>query len=204
MYTETQEKKLLLKQFQPPTFKGEGTEVEKLAETWIEQLDDYFNEAGTAQVNRAMFGMFKLAGEAKLWWKQYCKDKGVVPSSQTWEQIKQAIRERYLPLAHETLKMNEFYRLKQFSLSLEEYYSKFVSLRRYAPLMTEEQRIARFCQGLNSPLDSRLEAMRPTSVQDALIREKPLSREISQDRGIRRREPMHSRPQEGQNRRPPP
>ena len=52
MYTETQEKKLLLKQFQPPTFKGEGTEVEKLAETWIEQLDDYFNEAGTAQVNR--------------------------------------------------------------------------------------------------------------------------------------------------------
>ena len=85
MYTETQEKKLLLKQFQPPTFKGEGTEIEKSAETWIEQLDDYFNEAGTAQANRAMFGMFKLAGEAKLWWKQYCKDKGVVPSSQTWE-----------------------------------------------------------------------------------------------------------------------
>ena len=158
----------------------------------------------TAQVNRAMFGMFKLAGKAKLWWKQYCKDKGVVPSSQTWEQIKQAIRERYLPPAHETLKMNEFYYLKKFSLSLEEYYSKFVSLRRYAPLMTEEQIIARFCQGLNSPLDSRLEAMRPTSVQDALIREKPFSREISQDQGIRRREPMHSRPQEGQNRRPPP
>ena len=85
-----------------------------------------------------MFGMFKLVGEAKLWWKQYCKDKGVVPSSQTWEQIKQAIRERYLPPAHETLKMNEFYRLKQFSLSLEEYYSKFVSLQRHAPLMTEE------------------------------------------------------------------
>ena len=100
--------------------------------------------------------------------------------------------------------MNEFYRLKQFSLSLEEYYSKFVSLRRYAPLMTEEQIIARFCQGLNSPLDSRLEAMRPTSVQDALIRAKPLSREISQDRGVRRREPMHSRPQESQNRRPAP
>ena len=66
MYTETQEKKLLLKQFQPPTFKEEGSEVEKLAETWIEQLDDYFNEAGTALVNCAMFGMFKLAGEAKL------------------------------------------------------------------------------------------------------------------------------------------
>ena len=100
--------------------------------------------------------------------------------------------------------MNEFYRLKQFSLSLEEYYSNFVSLRRYAPLMTEEQIIARFCQGLKSPLDTRLEAMRPTSIQDALLQAKPLSREMSQDRGVRRREPMHSRLQEGHNRRPPP
>lgn len=101
MYTEAQEKKLLLKQFQSPTFKGEGAEVEKLAETWIEQLDDYFNEARTAPVNREMFGMFKLGGKAKLWWKQYCKDKGIVSSSHTWEQIKQAIRdikdERILP-----------------------------------------------------------------------------------------------------------
>ena len=70
--------------------------------------------------------------------------------------------------------------------------------------MTEEQIIARFCQGLNNPLDSHLEAMRPTSVQDALIRAKPLAREISQDRGTRRRELMHPRLQEGQNRRPPP
>lgn len=81
MYTEAQDKKLLLRQFQPPTFKGEGFEVEKLAETWIEQLDNYFNEANTSPINRAMFGLFKLAGEVKLWWKQYCKDKGVVPSS---------------------------------------------------------------------------------------------------------------------------
>lgn len=88
MYTEAQEKKFLLKQFQSLTFKGEGFEVENLAEMWIEQLDDYFNEANTAPANRAIFGMFKLAGEAKLWWKQYCKDKGVVSSSHTWEQIK--------------------------------------------------------------------------------------------------------------------
>ena len=88
MYTEAQEKKLLLKQFQPQIFKGEGSEVEKLVETWIEQLDDYFNKASTSPVHHAMFGMFKLIGKAKLWWKQYCKDKGIVPSSQTWEQIK--------------------------------------------------------------------------------------------------------------------
>lgn len=48
--------------------------------------------------------------------------------------------------------------------------------------MTQEQIIAKFCQGLNSSLDTRLEVMRPTSVQDALLQaNKPLAREISHD-----------------------
>ena len=66
--------------------------------------------------------------------------------------------------------MNEFYGLKQRNLTLEEYYSQFVSLRFYAPLMTLEQQIARFGQGLNSLLDTRLEAMRPITLHDALLR----------------------------------
>ena len=73
--------------------------------------------------------------------------------------------------------MNEFFRLRQLTLSLEEYYSKFVTLQRYAPKMTIEQQVTRFCQGLNEPINTRLEAMRPTTVQDALLRAKPLIRE---------------------------
>ena len=47
LYTELQKKKLLIKQMQPPTFRGEGTGLEKVAESWIEQMDDYFTAAGT-------------------------------------------------------------------------------------------------------------------------------------------------------------
>ncbi|MCO5571903.1 hypothetical protein L7F22_025652 [Adiantum nelumboides] len=93
--------------------------------------------------------------------------------------MKQAMKERYLPPAHQALKMNEFYALRQLELTLKEYYSKFVSLRRYAPSMSTEQQIAWFCQGLNRPLSTRLEAMRPTSIQDALIRAKPLATKVS-------------------------
>ena len=97
LYTELQEKKLLIKQMQPPTFRGEGTGLEKAAESWIKQMDDYFTTAGTVASNKAMLGMFKLAGETKLWWKQNCKDRGVSEVSQTWEDIKTAVKERYLP-----------------------------------------------------------------------------------------------------------
>lgn len=186
LYSEAQEKKLLLKQIQPPTFKGEGKDVERDAEVWMEAMDDYFNTAQTSASNRAMLGMLKLVGDAKLWWKQHCKDAGVSENSQDWEDVKRAVMERYLPPAHRALKMNEFFDLRQNTLTLEEYYSKFVTLRRYAPKLSTDEQVARFCQGLNAPLDTRLEAMRPSTLHDALIRAKPLAKE-QQRRQISRR-----------------
>ena len=112
VYTEVQEKKLLLKQMQPPSFKGEGTDIEKKAEAWIETMDDYFTVAGTTAANRSMLALFRLSGEAKLWWKQHCRDMGISEDSQSWTEIKQAVKERYLPPAHEALKMNELFRLR--------------------------------------------------------------------------------------------
>ena len=123
---------------QPPSFKGECGDIEKNAEAWIEHMDDYFAAVGITPANQSMLGMFWLTDDAKLWWKQYCRDQGVLESSQSWAQIKQVVKERYLPLAHEALKMNEFFELKQGSLTLEQYYSKFVSLQRYAPQMSSD------------------------------------------------------------------
>ena len=60
LYTKLQEKKLLIKQMQPPTFRGEGTGLEKAVESWIEQMDDYFTAAGMVASNKAMLGMFNL------------------------------------------------------------------------------------------------------------------------------------------------
>ncbi|MCO5546576.1 hypothetical protein L7F22_000005 [Adiantum nelumboides] len=140
-------------------------------------MDDYFIAAKTTPANQSMLGMFRFTEDAKLWWKQHYRDIGVAEDSQSWREIKQAVKEMYLSLDHEALKMNEFFALKQRGLSLEEYYSKLVSVRRYAPTMTIEQQVARFCQGLNEPISSRLEAMKPTIVQDALLRAKALIKE---------------------------
>ena len=81
VYTEVQEKKLLLKQAQPPSFNGEGSKVEQDAEVWIEAMSDYFAAAGTTPANQSMLSRFRLTGDAKLWWKQWCKDKGVLEGS---------------------------------------------------------------------------------------------------------------------------
>ncbi|MCO5546987.1 hypothetical protein L7F22_000427 [Adiantum nelumboides] len=178
MYTALQEKKLLLKQAQPPNFKGEGLNVERDTKVWLEAMDDYFDAASTQPENQTMLAMFRLTGDAKNWWKQHCQGLGISGSSQSWEEIKSAVTERYLPPAHKAIKMNEFFSLRQMSLPLEDYFSKFVTLKRYAPKMTLEQQVARFCQGLIEPLNSRLEALRSTTLQDALLRAKTLASEI--------------------------
>ncbi|MCO5563455.1 hypothetical protein L7F22_017097 [Adiantum nelumboides] len=124
--------------------------------------------------------MFRLTGDAKIWWKTHCQDFDIIGTSQSWEEIKDAVTTRYLPPAHKATKMNEFFSLHQLSSTLEEYYSKFVTLRRYAPKMTLEQQVARFCQGLIEPLNNRLKALRPMMLQDALLRAKPLAKEIKE------------------------
>ncbi|MCO5555598.1 hypothetical protein L7F22_009143 [Adiantum nelumboides] len=186
VYTAVQEKKLLLKLAQPPNFKGKGINVERDAEVWLEAMDNYFEAAGTHPQNQTMLAMFRLTRDAKIWWKTHCRDSDIIGASQTWEQIKNAVTTRYIPLAHKATKMNEFFSLRQMSSTLEEYYSKFVTLRRYAPKMTLEQQVARFCQGLIEPLNNRLEALRSTNLQDALLRAKPLALEVQKAQQGRR------------------
>ncbi|MCO5611130.1 hypothetical protein L7F22_065380 [Adiantum nelumboides] len=98
----------------------------------------------------------------------HCQDSDIIGTSQSWEEIKDAVTARYLPPAHKATKMNEFFSLSQLSSTLEEYYSKFITLQRYAPKVSLEQHVARFCQGLIEPLNNRLEALRPTTLQDDL------------------------------------
>ena len=54
VYTEVQEKKLLLKQAQLRLFNGEGSKVEQDAKVWIEAMSDYFAATGTRLANQSV------------------------------------------------------------------------------------------------------------------------------------------------------
>ena len=127
---------------------------------------DYFSAVGTTPTNQSMLARFCISGDAKLWWKQWCKDMGVTQGFQTWENVKSAFKGRYFPPTHESIKMNEFFAL-------------FITLRIYAVALTNEQQIARFYESLNKPLGTTLEAMKPISLQDALEQAKSLSKGIA-------------------------
>ena len=89
-----------------------------------------------------------------------------------WEELKESLKEHYLPLNYATKKMNEFLSCVRKGKPIDKYYEEFVKLSRHAPLMNQEQKLSRFILGLEGQLAEEVNALRPTSLADALIRAK--------------------------------
>lgn len=161
--------KALLKSLQPQPFKGEGTDIPKILEEWIMVMDDYFALAEYNTIAQGIMGRAKLEGPAKLWWKFHCQTKGRSETSMSWVELKESLKEHYLPLNYTTTKMNDFLSCVRKGRGIEVYYEEFIKLSRHAPQMTKELKLSRFILGLGGLLADEVNALRPVSLADALI-----------------------------------
>ena len=80
---------------QPGHFDGEGIDVDKKLEEWLECMDDYFNLAQSFSENKAVMGRFKLEKSAQLWWHNHYLENSLTASQVTWEELKQALKDNY-------------------------------------------------------------------------------------------------------------
>ena len=151
--------KNLLKTLQPKAFIGEGTNVPKILEEWIREMDDYFALAGYNATAQGIMGRAKLEGSAKLWWNLHCQAQGKTKKSMGWEELKESLKEWYLSLNYDTVKMNEFLSCVRKGKPIDKYYEEFVKLSRHAPLMTQEQKLSRFILGLEGQLVEEVNAL---------------------------------------------
>ena len=135
-------------------------------------MDDYFALAGYNATTQGIMGIAKLEGLAKLWWKLHCQAQGKIKKSMGWGELKDSLQEWYLPLNYDTVKINKFLSCVKKGRPIDEYYEEFVKLSKHAPLMTQEQKLSRFIIGLEGKLVEEVNALRPTSLADALIKTK--------------------------------
>ena len=89
-----------------------------------------------------------------------------------WAELKKSLKEWYLPLNYHAVKMNEFLSCVKKGGAIDNYYEEFVKLSRHAPLMTKEQKSSRLILGLEGTLVEEVNALRPTTLVDALTRAK--------------------------------
>ena len=71
-------------------------------------MDDYFALEDYNAIAQGIIGRAKLQGLEKLWWKLHCRAQGETKKSMGWGELKDNLKEWYLLLNYDTVKMNEF------------------------------------------------------------------------------------------------
>jgi hypothetical protein len=100
----------------------------------------------------------QISGLAADWWDAYV-EAHEEPESINWPEFRAAFRAHHVPQGVIKLK-KEFQDLKQASMSMNEYITKFTQLSRYAlhEVKTDEKKHECFLNGLNDGLACALEA----------------------------------------------
>jgi hypothetical protein len=98
-------------------------------------------------------------GPAVDWWDAYVEAHDE-PESINWQEFKNSFRSHHVPLGVMKLNKKEFEDLKQGSMSVSEYVTRFTQLSRYAPdnVVTNEKKQDWFLNNLNDGLAYVLEA----------------------------------------------
>jgi hypothetical protein len=101
----------------------------------------------------------QLSGPAADWCDAYVEVYDE-PESINWPEFRAAFRAHHVPQGVIKLKKKEFQNLKQGSMSVNEYVTKFTQLSHYAPheVDTDEKKHECFLNGLNDGLAYALEA----------------------------------------------
>jgi hypothetical protein len=101
----------------------------------------------------------QLSGPTTDWWDAYV-EAHEEPESINWPEFRAAFHAHHVPQGVIKLKKKEFQDLKQRSMSMNEYVTKFTQLSCYAPhkVDTDEKKHECFLNGLNDGLSYALEA----------------------------------------------
>jgi hypothetical protein len=102
------------------------------AKDWLKGIDKKLVIAQCTDHEKVLFAAHQFFGMAANWWETYCNAHTYV-NLITWNEFQTHFCTHYVPRSTMKLKKNEFYELKQGSISVSEYLNSFIQLSRYAP-----------------------------------------------------------------------
>ncbi|KAJ9561114.1 hypothetical protein OSB04_006274 [Centaurea solstitialis] len=150
----------------PPTFKGERDPV--LAMKWIMEMEAVFDTCHCKEEDEVVFARSMLKSEAIYWWEMETSGKGSkVARSMTWGNFVTKFKAQFCPLAATKKLEDEFLRLEQGSMTVQDYTNKFMEKARFAEIYvpTESRRIERYVWGLRSNIREFVMTKDPTTFQ---------------------------------------
>jgi hypothetical protein len=137
------------------------------ADDWLKTIEKKLQVVQCNNREKVLFGFHQLVGPAADWWDAYV-EAHEEPKSINWQKFKNSFRSHHVPLRVMKLKKKEFKDLKQGSMTVSEYVTRFTQLSRYAPdnVDTNKKKQDWFFNDLNDGLAYALEARDFTNFQD--------------------------------------
>ncbi|XP_024015852.1 uncharacterized protein LOC112089109 [Eutrema salsugineum] len=127
---------------------------------WEKRMDhifDYYNQPGPKRVALAVA---QLTDGALTWWEREVSDRkrSRLRAIDTWVDIKDLMRQRYVPPHFYRDLQRRFRTLKQGTRTVEEYYEEFERLRNRLELNDDEEALmAQFLDGLQERISRKVE-----------------------------------------------
>jgi hypothetical protein len=110
----------------PPTFSQTMEPMDP--DDWLKSMEKKLQVVQCNNHNKVLLASHQLSGPATDWWEAHEE-----PESIHWPEFRAAFRVHHVPHGVIKLKKKEFQDLKQGSMSVNEYITKFTQLSCYAP-----------------------------------------------------------------------
>jgi hypothetical protein len=169
------------------------------ADNWLKTIEKKLQVVQCNNHEKVLFASHQLEGPVVDWWDAYV-EAHEEPKSINWQEFKNSFRSHHVSLRVMKLRKKEFEDLKQGSMIVSEYVTRFTQLSRYAPdnVDTNEKKQDWFLNGLNDSLAYALEVRDFINFQDMVDK----SLVLENRRGImeRKRKMQRTRSQRGNTR----
>ncbi|XP_058778904.1 uncharacterized protein LOC131652922 [Vicia villosa] len=113
----------------PPVFKG--TYVLHGALTWLKEIERIFCVMDCTPNQKVRYGTHMLAVEASYWWLETRQRLETTGEEVTWVVLRREFLRKYFPEDVRGKKENELLKLKQGSMSVTDYATKFSELAKF-------------------------------------------------------------------------
>jgi hypothetical protein len=129
------------------------------ADDWLKSVEKKLQVVQCNNREKVLLASHQLSGPAVDWWDTYV-EAHEEPKSINWTEFRAAFRAHHVPQGVIKLKKKKFQDLKQGSMSMNEYITKFTQLSHYAPheVDTDQKKHECFLNDLNDGLAYALEA----------------------------------------------
>ncbi|XP_016199686.1 uncharacterized protein LOC107640696 [Arachis ipaensis] len=121
----------------PSSFRGSSNPTE--ADNWFEAMERALQAQYVPNNQYVKFADYQLLGEAQHWWQGECRLLQLQNADVPWDVFQTALYKKYFPESTREAKAMELMQLKQGSLSVADYTSRFEELCRFSRVRAVEE-----------------------------------------------------------------